>query len=316
MSTQNKHKPFVSFIIPVYNSAEYIAKVINSILNQRYNIDKIETIIIDDNSDDNSLKILQKFKKRHPKTIKLFKHKDNKGQATARNFGIKNSRGDLIIFLDSDISLSSEFLTKTVKIHRDNKVKGIFGKILPGDIYPFDKFQKYLYEAKRGAQNLTYCKKVSYNHFLYSLTSVKKEAIESTGFFDTNISKYGGEDTEYAFRMGKIFPNGLYFCPFTKGYHHDYKTFRKVQDSYQIFGEHNVPYIINKHPDMRSIYFYNYLKGPFYMVLIGSILKTKKCREFLMYLYKVLPIPLCFWVVKLILASALLDGMSSAYDRI
>lgn len=121
MSTQNKHKPFVSFIIPVYNSAEYIAKVINSILNQRYNIDKIETIIIDDNSDDNSLKILQKFKKRHPKTIKLFKHKDNKGQATARNFGIKNSRGDLIIFLDSDISLSSEFLTKTVKIHRDNK---------------------------------------------------------------------------------------------------------------------------------------------------------------------------------------------------
>ena len=86
----------VSVIVPVYNSYNYLDKCINSLMNQTLN--DIEIVCVDDGSTDDSLKKLNSFKDDRVKVI----HKENGGQASARNVGILKATGDYILFIDSD----------------------------------------------------------------------------------------------------------------------------------------------------------------------------------------------------------------------
>lgn len=85
----------VSVIIPLFNSERYIIQAIESVLSQTYK--KIEIIVIDDGSTDNSLNLLQQYKGK----IHLYSQK-NKGASSARNFGLRKAKGEYIQFLDSD----------------------------------------------------------------------------------------------------------------------------------------------------------------------------------------------------------------------
>lgn len=99
-------KPFFSIIVPAYNAEKYLNKCIDSIINQ--NFDQCEIVIIDDGSIDNTNKIANQLKNKHS-NIKLVT-KENGGVASARNQGIKYSRGDYLVFLDADDELSSNSL--------------------------------------------------------------------------------------------------------------------------------------------------------------------------------------------------------------
>lgn len=301
--------PMVSFILPVYNSSEYIVKVVDSILQQNYN--PMEIILVDDHSTDNSLDIIRKLEKQHSGIIKMIAHNFNQGLAAARNSGIKEAQGDLLIFLDSDISIAADFLSQTIKYYRNDSINGIVGKTYPGDNIKYDKFQKYLYEARRGARHLQSLKQIPYHHFLYNMTSVRQSVVKETGFFDEKITTYGGEDTEYAFRMARKFPGSLYFSPDITGFHHHYRSLNETLDLYKKYGKKNVPYITGKHPEMKSIYFYRYIEGPLFKRVVGNILKSKVCRAVLKGAYYVTPAPLYFSLVKLLLASAMLSGIAA-----
>ncbi|MEN9521041.1 MAG: hypothetical protein RLZZ381_3629, partial [Cyanobacteriota bacterium] len=87
--------PLVSVIIPVYNSAKYIQKAIDSVLDQTYG--NYEIIVVDDGSTDETRQKLQPYQH---KIRYIFQ--ENQGSATARNTGIKLAKGDLVAFLDSD----------------------------------------------------------------------------------------------------------------------------------------------------------------------------------------------------------------------
>ena len=88
----------VSVIIPVYNSEKYIVECAESVLSQDYK--NIELILVDDGSTDDSLNICREIAKADER-VKVF-HKENGGASSARNFGIENSLGKYIYFVDSD----------------------------------------------------------------------------------------------------------------------------------------------------------------------------------------------------------------------
>ncbi|MDN5372942.1 MAG: hypothetical protein PWR19_1988 [Carnobacterium sp.] len=88
----------VSIIIPIYNTADYLDKMIDSILNQTYQ--NIEVILIDDGSTDESLKKCLQYKIRD-KRIKVF-NQANSGVSVARNRGIQESNGEFLFFFDGD----------------------------------------------------------------------------------------------------------------------------------------------------------------------------------------------------------------------
>ncbi|HMA61918.1 MAG TPA: glycosyltransferase [bacterium] len=306
--------PKISFLLPVYNSSEYIVTVVESVLQQNYENKKLEIILVDDCSNDDSLQKIEDLKSEYSEIIQIVKHKNNRGLAAARNSAIQVAQGEIYIFLDSDIAPAIDFLDRTLEIFKHSEIQGVVGKTLPAEGIKYDKFQKYLYEARRGARHLKECQPVPYQHFLYNITAVRAEAVRETGLFDTNIKEYGGEDTEYALRMARNFPEGLYFCPQLKGYHHHYRTLDKALDLYEIYGRENVPYLINKYPEMGKLYYYKYLKGPFFLRLIGQIVKSKPFRTLTKMIYKIMPAPLCYGAIRLLLASALLKGMAEKMD--
>ena len=88
----------ISIILPNYNSEKYLIKTIKSILNQTFKY--WELIIVDDNSNFETIKILKKLK--NNKKIKIFFLNKNKGDGYCRKFGIKKSKSKLVAFIDSD----------------------------------------------------------------------------------------------------------------------------------------------------------------------------------------------------------------------
>ena len=95
-----------SIIIPVFNAQHYIAKCIDSILDQT--VTDWELILVNDGSSDDSFLILQQYQKKD-KRIKLFSQ-NNAGPGPARNLGLRHAQGDYVVFIDSDDYIDRDYL--------------------------------------------------------------------------------------------------------------------------------------------------------------------------------------------------------------
>lgn len=106
--------PKISIIIPTYNSSRFINRTISSVLNQTYT--DWELLIIDDNSTDNTVELVDKFIKQDQR-IKLYKTPQNSGgPALPKNIGIENAKGEYVAFLDHDDEWLPEKLERQLKI--------------------------------------------------------------------------------------------------------------------------------------------------------------------------------------------------------
>jgi len=109
--------PKISVIIPVYNTEKYLRQCLDSIINQTFT--DFECICVNDNSNDSSLNILKEYAN-NDNRIKIL-YQQNKGPASARNLGIKESYGDYLIFIDSDDWIEKYCLEKFYNIiDKDN----------------------------------------------------------------------------------------------------------------------------------------------------------------------------------------------------
>lgn len=96
----------ISVIIPIYNAEKHLHFCVDSIINQTYK--DFEIILVNDGSRDNSPALCDKYAEKH-NFIKVF-HKENGGQSSARNLGIKKAVGDYILLADSDDMLHPQCL--------------------------------------------------------------------------------------------------------------------------------------------------------------------------------------------------------------
>ncbi len=92
----------ISVIIPVYNAEKYLENTINSVINQTIGFNNIELILVDDNSKDNSEKIIEKYCERYDNIVS-YKSDNNHGfPGFGRNMGVKLASSDYVMFLDND----------------------------------------------------------------------------------------------------------------------------------------------------------------------------------------------------------------------
>lgn len=102
---------YISFVVPCYNSEEYMEKCIKSLLIGK---DDIEIIIIDDGSKDNTGKIADKYQKRYPNIVKAI-HQENGGHGEGINVGLKHATGKYFKVVDSDDWLDEDAYKKLLK---------------------------------------------------------------------------------------------------------------------------------------------------------------------------------------------------------
>jgi glycosyltransferase involved in cell wall biosynthesis len=109
--------PLVSILINNYNYGRFLSEAIDSALGQTYG--NTEVIVVDDGSTDNSREIISGYGTRIIPVLK-----ENGGQASAFNIGVKISRGDILCFLDSDDMFGADKAERIVRMFEDNKDAG------------------------------------------------------------------------------------------------------------------------------------------------------------------------------------------------
>ena len=117
---------YLSIVIPTHNSQNTVEPLLSSIYNSpSVNFNKLEVIVVDDESSDNTVKILKDLSKKFK--IKILVLKKNVGPAKARNLGVKKTKGKYLLFLDGDVELKNQTLANVFKIISNNKVKAFTG---------------------------------------------------------------------------------------------------------------------------------------------------------------------------------------------
>ena len=192
-------KKKVSFIVPVWNVEDYISMCLDSLIKQT--LKDIEIIVVNDGSPDNSQKIIDEYVEKYPNIIRSF-IKENGGQGSARNYGLKYASGEYVSFIDSDDfidkNFAKEMYEKGIKDNADVVVCDMIDKYPDKTIYHDVTNFEYLYETTPSV-----CNKI-----------FKKELFNDISF----LSKYWYEDLHVMYKMYyrinkiSVIHKGYYIC--------------------------------------------------------------------------------------------------------
>ena len=182
----------ISVVIPVYNSERTLRSCLESI--KKSNVKPFETIIIDDGSTDNSIEIAKEF------NFRIIKLKKNSGPAVARNTGVRNAKGDVILFIDSDVVIPNNVIQKVVNDFKKEKVDAVQG------IYSVK--QRYNNKVSQYQQSY-YCyqylsiKNEFVGIFNTFFCAIKKDVFNKLNGFNEGIPRATVEDTEFGYLLIK-----------------------------------------------------------------------------------------------------------------
>lgn len=189
-------KPLISIIIPVYNDPKGLRETLTSLINQN-NPPSYEVIVVDNNSKDYTLKIANDFKNKHPELIKILMENNIQSSYAARNRGVLSSKGELIAFIDSDITVDPDWSSRINSAMSDERIKYLGcnveitldnNKSIPG-----------LYNKISGFK---IAERIREKHYIPTACLViRKEVIDKIGLFDSRL--ISGGDLEFGNRVWK-----------------------------------------------------------------------------------------------------------------
>jgi len=186
----------VSIVIPTHNQEEILAKTLDYLTLQDYPKEQYEIIVVDDGSTDATQEMVKSKMGSEANLRYLYQKKW--GPHFARNLGIKKARGEIIIFVDSDIFTPFNFISEHVKFHqkfgdvvvsgptvRTDRLNNVFGDINRR------KVKKWLFDFSGPS-------------FITSNLSVKRKFLIRVGGFDGEFTGFGWHDWELGLRLKKL----------------------------------------------------------------------------------------------------------------
>ncbi len=175
--------PEVSIVIPLYNQADFIEENIESLSKQTFK--DFETIVVNDGSTDNSLKIIKELQKKYKELDIKIIDQENCGLSCARNRGIKEAKSKLILPLDADDKLREDAIEKYLKGYRESNAD-----IVIADTQNFGEDDTFFSRSESSFLLLPY-----ENHLNYC-GLYKKSVWEEVGGYKLNMDG-GYEDWEF-----------------------------------------------------------------------------------------------------------------------
>lgn len=184
---KTKKNNVISIIVPIYNSEKHLYRCLESLINQNYK--NIEILMIDDGSTDTSKEICYFFLKKD-KRFKYFS-KNNGGVSSSRNYGLKKSSGEYIMFIDSDDWVDKNYCLIMIEEIKKKKYDLLISK--------FDYNSVESCKTNRDFEYLFFSRETFVPNKLYFYGAVwgiifNREVIKSL-LFDENI--FFGEDMIY-----------------------------------------------------------------------------------------------------------------------
>lgn len=221
----------VSIVIPTFNRSNILTKAIRAHLSQSALGDIKEILVIDDGSCDGTEARVADLARESPVPIR-YRRQLNRGQAAARNVGIREATGEIILFADDDIIPAPELLAEHLRWHdrHANLRVAVMGYVeWSPEVRPTPFMRWFGLDGPLFAYG-HFGGKVELDDFrvFYSCNaSLKTEFLRQTGSFDEDFQGYGYEDAELGYRLMK---NGmrLLYNPAALAYHYKHVTFAQA----------------------------------------------------------------------------------------
>jgi GT2 family glycosyltransferase len=238
--------PSISVIVPFLNARQTIIECLESLLTQSYK-GSIEIILVDNNSNDGSLEEVKKYlDEKKLKFVKVIPHFSKKGAAAARNAGLKEAKGKILAFTDSDCIADKNWIKELVKGYTDNTIGAVAGGIKgykPSNI--FEKFSSIFTLKSLPNPGVFDRFTLLRGGFATANFSVRHSLIEKIGVFDEGLKKYWSDDYDLCAR---IYKNGyrINYVSDALIYHHHRSNLKGLWKQAFIYGTvHSV--LLSKH---------------------------------------------------------------------
>ena len=278
-----KEYPKVSIIVPAYNEGKNIKNTLERLIDLEYPKDKLEIIVVDDGSKDNTYEIAKEYEEKY-NFIKVYK-KENGGKSSALNYGISRSSGEIIVTLDADSIPEKDSLIKMLKYMYYYNADIVVPAIQTINTKKLIEKYQYIDYAIHNFSGIVIDKMNSVFIASGPFSVFKRSVFEKIGLFDEkNIS----EDMEIALRAQK---NNfkIKFCPeviiktvppdnfksllkqrvrWTLGFIDNYTKYRDIENIYLreiVFGINIILYVLLPLSFLIILYmhgkqFYDFLK--------------------------------------------------------
>ena len=245
---------FVSVVIPTYNRLPILKKCLDALEKQIFTdaIHDYEIVIVDDGSTDGTVDWLNNNIKSFPH-LRLFVQSHG-GPAEGRNFGVNMSNGDLIVFIDSDLVVTDNFLQNHANslekswLRRGNKLSFTYGAVINTS-----NFNSPTSEPHK-------IRDVSWAYFATGNVAIDKGILKESGLFDPVFQLYGWEDLELGERLRQM-GTELIRCPNAVGYHwHPALTLNQIPSLIRLEHERARMAMVfyRKHPTIRVRFIIQY----------------------------------------------------------
>lgn len=278
----------ISVVIGTYNQAKILPKTLDAFATQTLYKDLFEVIVVDSSSHDGTAELFKRYSADFNLRIII---QENKGKAAARNRGVQEAQGSIILITDADMIADSRLLERHVSAHKDQAKPACF----EGLTYNMTKLHwppesSFLYPyIHRHYKPLT---PLGWYYFLTGNLSMPKELFLAQGGFDENFTGYGWEDLELGYRLSK---QGvpLFYLPTAINYHYHVVS-QTDEISRNIAKGQSAKYFLQKHPNLKwflganpfSVWLFRHIKkeGLFFRMM-NNWYQTKK-NGFALWLLK------------------------------
>lgn len=195
--------PLVSVVIATHNRASILRHCLEALRHQTERLDSVEVVVVDDGSTDATESVVRTYERHLPL---LYVRIHRAGPSVARNEGIRRSRAEILLFIDSDIVASPQLVSEHLRPH-----ERCANLVVTGPSIWVSSLERLPRRARLWD--------LSTAPFAAGNASVRREHALKAGLFDEGFTELGWEDIEFGIRLKKL---GLrvQFNPRAIGYHY------------------------------------------------------------------------------------------------
>jgi glycosyltransferase involved in cell wall biosynthesis len=233
-TTVHSFLPMVSVVVPIYNGEVDLPALLNCLSSQTYPKDRVEYLLVDNNSSDRTLTLLKEAAANSPITIRPLSENRIQSSYAARNTGIRAATGEIIVFTDADCQPQPQWLELLIQPFVNPDVVLVAGEItaLPGN----SLLEQYAELQETLSQKHT----LAHRFCAYGQTAnlaIRHIALVKVGLFRPYLTT--GGDADICWRILQQNIGRIEFAPQAIVQHHHRATLKELHSQWRRYGRSN-----------------------------------------------------------------------------
>ncbi|KYC38154.1 glycosyltransferase [Scytonema hofmannii PCC 7110] len=233
-ATTNSFLPKASVIIPIYNGEADLPELISNLVDQTYPKEKVEYLLVDNNSSDRTTSLLQAAADNSPITIRPLSETKIQSSYAARNAGIRAATGEILAFTDADCRPQSGWLELLIAPFVNPDVAIVAGEVLA--LHGTTLLEQHADRQDTLSQKHT----LAHPFYPYGQTAnlaIRREAFEKIGLFRPYLTT--GGDADICWRILQHNMGRLEFAPEAIVKHRHRVTLKELESQWRRYGRSN-----------------------------------------------------------------------------